>query len=148
PVHVFPRAAGPLSVLAYSPSGKRLVCGGWNDLVVHLDHGERKFVLPKTGRARSIAFAPNGKLFAMASSYGEPWLWKVDGDKFTAGKEPHFGYPVFAQVSQVTFSADSQWMAFGGERDIAVRELASGKTLHSIPLRDPLLALVLAPDKK
>jgi WD40 repeat protein len=148
PLHVFPRAPGPLSVLAYSPNGKQLVCGGWNDLVVHLDHGERKIVLPETRHARSIAFAPKGKLFAMASSYAEPWLWKVDGNKFTAGKEPNFGYPVYPQVSQVTFSADGQWMAFGGESDIVVRELAGGKTLHRFPHRDRLQALAMSPDKK
>jgi WD40 repeat protein len=141
PVRVFPRAAGPLKVLAFVPNRAHLVCGGWNELVVYRYRADKKFALPETGWARSIAYAPNGKLFAMASSYAAPVLWDVDGDKFTARARTHYGH-----VHQVTFSADSKWLVYGGDGQIVVRDLSSGKTVHTLPHPDQLLAL--SPDKK
>lgn len=94
--------------VALSPDAKTLVSTGYDGkiLVWDVDSKQQRSALEKKGWCRSVAFAPDGVLFATAHEDGNVTLWKTaDGSEVRTIKAHE------AQVFQVAFSRDGKQLA-------------------------------------
>jgi RNA polymerase sigma factor (sigma-70 family) len=95
----------------------------------------------------ALAYSPDGKVLAAAGGdRGGVFLWDA-----ASGKPIHELGPVPREAYGVAFSPDGRRVAAGdGFRSVRVWDVASGKEVRQIPVRDPLLVLAVAfsPDGK
>ena len=119
--------SGKISSMAYSPNGKLIASGGWDQTVrlweVETGNEVRVFSGLKTN-VGALAFSPDGKVLA-AEAYFSLKLWDVaTGQELT---------PPIAQnwnVSSVVFSRDGQMVAAGSnDQTTRVWDVKSGKEL-------------------
>ncbi len=120
-----------ITAIAYSPDGKILAVAGYHEVLLQKPDGSGLIsrLVGESPRIESIAFSPNGKLLATSggapSRFGEIQIWDVAG-----GKELHSFKPSLDSLYGISFSPDSERVAFGGA-DKVVRALAvaDGKEL-------------------
>jgi WD40 repeat protein len=93
---------------------------------------------------RDVTWSPDGKYVAAVAPGGDGiCVWKAsDGSVVTR---------IAGGASQVTFSANSQELAFNQGSSVQIYDLASGKVIHSFPVQDTkgeLFSLAWSPDGK
>ena len=130
-------AAVPITALAFSPDGSRLLVSGYHE-VTSWNPGDGTLKNRTRGlaeRTHDLAFSPDGKWLATAGGdpgqYGSVRLWSVasDGALALAREFPETIDCVFA----VAFSPDSTRLASAGaDRAIRVWEVATGRDLMTI----------------
>ncbi len=137
-----PRAAAPISGLAFSPDSRRLAVAVEEGTLFLMDgtSGLLLFGLPgHSGPVRSVAFSPDGRL--LASGGGNP-------DVFATAATPQSGETILwdtttgrersrmvrdDQVTCVAFSPDGRLLAAGGLDDsVVLYEAATGHRIRTL----------------
>jgi RNA polymerase sigma factor (sigma-70 family) len=136
-----------IMTLAFSPDGKKMITGG--DRVLRLwDVTTRKQlkVFGKGGQTYSVAYSPDGKVFAVGRHDSNVHLY----DAVTA-KEVQTLPGHEASVYSLAFSADGKRLLTGSNaRTARLWDLASGKVLREFKAIHPgrLWGVALSPDGK
>jgi RNA polymerase sigma factor (sigma-70 family) len=93
-VYRFDRLPDGVSAVAFSPDGRSLAWGGWNEPTVHLielaTRGERHHFTGHRGRITAIHFSPDGRLLVSGGNDATALVWDLAGrpDPKADGKEP------------------------------------------------------------
>jgi WD40 repeat protein len=120
-----------ITAMSYSPDGQTLAVSGYHEVLLRKPDGSGIVarLVGESPRIESLAFSPNGKLLATSggapSLFGEIEIWDI-----ASGREIHSYKPSLDSLYGLSFSPDSERVAFGGA-DKVVRELAvaDGKNL-------------------
>jgi WD40 repeat protein len=88
----------------------------------------------------SLFLSKDGKLLAAADREGRVYLWETDTGKERLRTEPSSG-------KRVAISPDGQWLAFGEDAILEVRNLRKNETAR-LPMIVGPLAFIFAPDSK
>ena len=94
----------------------------WQQLL----HQETRTLAAHSDRVGDLAFSPDGRQFATASSDGTIKLWETDSWRLVRSFEGHTGW-----VREVTFSPDGRWLLSGAGGDDTARiwEVATGRPI-------------------
>jgi RNA polymerase sigma factor (sigma-70 family) len=120
-----PEATGPVMALAFAPDGKTLVSGAAADAPARIwdvNTGKQIQSLPGNPRgAFSVAFAPDGKIFATAESTGIVRVW----DTTTVKELAHFH--AHGRPARLGFAKDGQMLVTSGDASIRLWDARTGK---------------------
>lgn len=141
--------------VAFSPDGKAIVQRDGKDLVLREregDHVLARFRAPDI-LDEPFVFSPDGKLLAVRSSTprredlrGWRDSFKVRIFETATGNEKH-AFAAAGWYGPLAFSRDSRLLAVAGDKDIHIRDLATGKELWRSPELDSRVgSLDFAPD--
>jgi len=103
----------PVYSVAFSPDGKTLASGSWDETIKLWDTAtgeELRTLTGHTSYVSSVAFSPDGKILASASGDGTVRLWDAATGREIRRLEGHWGW-VFA----IAFSPDGKTVASGGD---------------------------------
>ncbi|MBU4262423.1 MAG: hypothetical protein KKC76_11230 [Proteobacteria bacterium] len=117
--------------VAFSPDGKLMASGSWNDNCVRLwrvSSGENIHTFKEHDfHVTSVAFSPDGKLLASGSWDKTVRIWDISSRKLIYVFKGHTKY-----VSSVAFSPDSKLIASGSwDREILLWDIKTFKLVHS-----------------
>jgi WD40 repeat protein len=144
--HVLAASADTVRGLAFSPDGKILATGGYDNILrlwdVTTGH-KRTELAGHTGWIESLAFSPDGRTIASGGLDGAR-LWDVATGQGTAKLDA-------CQVLAVAYAPDGNVLATGAEDDGSVKiwDLPAAKVrarLAGLPGDDVVLALAFSPD--
>jgi WD40 repeat protein len=108
-------ARGAVLALAFSPDGRALATGTYDDLVHVWDAGTGREIHRLSGhqeRVVAVVFSPDGKLLASGSFDGTVCLWVVETGKRLLRLRGHR-----SEVRAVAFSPDGKLLAAAGGSD-------------------------------
>lgn len=137
-----------VSEVAFSPDGKTLASGSWDNSVKLWDVAsgqEVKSLEGHTGWVWSVAFSPDGKTLASGSGDKTIKLWSVESGEVIRTLDGHTDW-----VQPIAFSPDGKLLASGG-RDNTVRlwSVESGQQIKILTGHtDWVYAVAFSPDGK
>ena len=137
----------PISCVAISPDGTLIAIGGkWSSRIEVWNVNDRSLSVVLKGHQGSIsslAFSPDGKLFASGSSDRTIRLWKSGDSDLLKVFEGHSD-----EVHNLVFSADSQYLASASpDHTFRLWDVLNGKEIRSFqfPL-EQITDFALSPD--
>lgn len=136
---------GPVTSVAYSPDGKRLLTGS-TDKTARLwkvrSSKSLKTLRGHEGAVRSVAFSPDGNLVATGSDDKTARVWNAKTGKLLLIFDGHG-----AGVRSVAFSRDNRRLLTGSEDGtIRLWDLSLGKLIRSISVQAKVQAVAFSPD--
>lgn len=131
--------------LALSPDGKLLAVGD-SRTTIHLydlSTGKKRHELTENdGEVKCLAFAPDGRRLASASSYGRVvYIWDT-----SSGKEVHRLRGVGGWVFSMAFSPDGKLLAEGSNDSINIWDMTTGKKVLELEQDGVFGAVAFSPD--
>jgi hypothetical protein len=126
-LRAFEPGAGSVVAVAFSPDGTRLATAGHLEPDVRLwdsSRGEPRGTIPATSPGvQALAFAPSGRILALANMDGTAALWDV-----ATARELGVVRAEGRSLYSLAFSREGRWLATGGA-DGAVRRWDMAQTL-------------------
>jgi WD40 repeat protein len=142
---------GNVQVLSFSPDGKRLAAGGWDQAVRVWDLAKPEKPSLELGKqdggVRGLAFSPDGKLLAGATTLGWVAVWDAaDGKR-------RWKAQLAVRTPRAAFSPDGKVLAVVGEHEGAgvmhLCDSETGKVTRTIKADESFLDdVTFAPDGK
>jgi hypothetical protein len=151
--HTVKAHSGWITSVAFSPDGRRLASGGWEQAVELWDvaTGQELGALGgKMKEIQAIAFTPDGRSLAMENSADTVALWDTASGreirKFQSEKP--LGVLGNNWVYSIAFSPDSHWLASGiDDKTIRLWDVQSGGRIRDVAgSRRPVLYAAFSPD--
>ena len=138
---------GVVSV-SFSPGGKLLASGSWDETIKIWEVGSWKLVETLEGHSDSVysvSFSPDGKLLASGSGDNTIKIWEVGSWKLVKTLEGH-SYSVYS----VSFSPDGKLLASGsGDKTIKIWEVGSWKLIKTLEGHSyEVISVSFSPDGK
>jgi WD40 repeat protein/serine/threonine protein kinase len=124
----------PLTQWALSPDGRTLLTGSWDGKACVWDLDTMSLLhapMPHWGEVHAVAFSRDGRLLLTAGQEPAARLWR-----FAPRKEARPPFLKEGEIYSTAFSPDCRLVAFGGEKEVTVWDLASGR-LAIPPLPHP-----------
>jgi RNA polymerase sigma factor (sigma-70 family) len=143
------RHGSPVTSVAWSPDGKLVATGSWDNYVRIWDPATGKLVrdiLPRDGWVWAVAFSPDGKLLASAGDQRSKRvsLWDVETGKLVRTLEGHGN-----QIRGLAYAPDGKTIATSAfDGTVRLWEAATGKELRQIAVgpQTTLYSVVFSPD--
>ena len=116
--------------VAFSPDGKLLASGSWDNTIVLWDVDRRRLLTRLKGHKKkvfSVAFSPDGKRLASGSQDQTILLWDVDSHKPLATLQGT------SLIRSLAFSPDGRLLASGsGDHTVIVWDTETRKPLYNL----------------
>jgi len=145
------RHGSPVTSVAYSPDGKLLATGSWDNYARIWDPATGRLVrdiLPRDGWVWAVAFSPDGKLLATAGDHRgkKVRLWDVATGKLVRTFEGHG-----EQIRGLSYAPDGKTIASASfDGTVRLWDAATGKELRQIMAGEvpTLRSVAFSPDGK
>ncbi len=127
---IFTQHTWIIDALAFSPDGKTLISGSWNDTIKAWSvetGGSRVTLRGHLGWVGVVAFSPDGSTLASGSSNHAIQLWNMKSQQSYTTLEAH---PFAFHVWGLTFSADGQLLVSGSTEEVLIWGARTGE-LHA-----------------
>lgn len=137
------RHEGVVSYVKFTPDGRGVLAVPYNGTptIWNYETGAAEHVLADVRKRLRypdhVAFSPDGKVLAIASSTGtfQVGLWSAETGKFLrllkTGKLKTVKKPLGAKT-EPAFSPDGKWLAWACGREVGVWQVATGKLVHTL----------------
>ncbi|WP_264478082.1 nSTAND1 domain-containing NTPase [Planktothrix agardhii] len=140
--------AKPVYAVSFSPDGKRLATGSWDNTVKLWDANTGKEIQTLRGhtdRVYGVSFSPDGKRLATGSWDNTVKLWDANTGKEIYTLRGHTDW-----VWDVSFSPDSKRLASAsGDKTVKLWDVSAGKEIQTLTGHtDGLRGVSFSPDGK
>jgi WD40 repeat protein/serine/threonine protein kinase len=137
----------PLTQWALSPDGRALLTGSWDGTARVWDLETASLLhapMPHWGEIHAVAFSPDGRLLLTAGHEPAARLWR-----FAPRKEARPPFFKEGEIYSAAFSPDRRRVALGGEKEVTVWDLASGRlAVPPLPHPHAVRGIAFGPDGK
>ncbi len=122
---------GDVESVSFSPDGRTLASGSWDDTVILWDVNtgeERRTLTGHTGDVESVSFSPDGRTLASGSWDDTVILWDVNTGEERRTLTGHTG-----DVNTVSFSPDGRTLASGSDdRTVILWDVNTGEERRTL----------------
>jgi WD40 repeat protein len=143
-LHTLRGSASAVNSVAFSPDGKRVAAGCWENNAIIWDamSGQELLTLHTRDTVSSVAFSPDGKCLVSASNAVVIWDAQ-SGQNLLTLLEHSSG------VRSVTFSPDGSRLASGGQDEtVTIWDAMSGHKLLTLYAQNDVHSVAFSPDGK
>ena len=138
-------APAPVSNVVFSPDGKTIASGSWDDDIVRLwDVSTGQLLATLTGHTYgtySVAFSPDGAMLTSGGGDLAVRLWDVGTRQLKTTFIGHSGH-----INSVTFSPDGSMLAGGSDDNVWLWDVTTGQSVAILEHKEGARDVAFSPD--